>query len=154
MIISPDAELLTEDGTYLWTPERCNEAWRVSKEKFAVLLSLQVKPGKVVLLVGTPASGKSTWLEENYSNVNLYVDATFDLPFKRKPWIDGATEAGVPVEVVWLDTPLSVCLDRNCRRPENRIVPEEVLRAMYHKICSAPPTPAEGVSVKVVTPGA
>ncbi len=152
MIVSPDHHLLTADGVYHWTPERVKSAWQKAKTQFKSALGWPIKPDKVVLLMGIPASGKSTWLTHHEDERVLYFDACFDLPWKRKPYIDMAHSVGVPVEVVWLDTPLEVCLERNAARSEDRRVPEDILRAMCRKIQSSPPTKDEGVTLMRVTP--
>lgn len=43
---------------------------------------------------------------------------------------------------VQFDTPLEVCLERNCRR--SRIVPEAVILRMHRRLQNAPPTFKEG----------
>ena len=147
MIISPDSFLYLPDGTYHWTPSRVKKAWEDTRSLFRKALQWPVKPDAVVLMVGIPASGKSTWLAENADDRNLYVDATFDLPWKRKPWIAKARAAGVPVQIVWFDTPLDVCIERNALRTEDRRIPEDVVKAMHAKIMSAPPTDNENAVV-------
>ena len=146
MIISPDSLLYTEEGRYHWTPDRVKKAWADSKQEYARCLASGTFT-RVVLLMGIPAAGKSTWLAANHEDDVLYFDATFDLPFKRKPYIRLARAAGVSVEIVWPDTPLSVCIERNAARSEDRRVPEAVLRATQAKIADKPPTEAEGATV-------
>lgn len=151
MIISPDSYLM-EDGEYVWSVPRVIEAW--DKSKKAARLALfdgAIKPDKLVLLMGAPASGKTTWLREHEDERCLYIDATFDLPWKRAPWIEMAQEAGVPVTLVYFQTPLDVCLERNALRSEDRMVPSEVVRAMFQKMASSPPTLEEGF-VRILDP--
>lgn len=152
MIVSPDHHLTTPDGKYVWTPTRILEAWASAKEQYTQALAWTIKPDKVVLLMGISAAGKSTWLAENEDERVLYFDATFDLPFKRKPYLRRAREAGIPVEIVWLDTPLAVCIERNATRSEDRRVPDDVLRATHSKIQSSPPSEAEGATITIITP--
>jgi predicted kinase len=152
MIISPDHHLITPDGVYHWTPARVKVAWHAAKEQFKAALGGPVKPDKVVLLIGVPASGKSTWVAQHEDEGVLYFDACFDLPWKRKPYIDLAHSIGVPVEAVWFDTPLAVCVQRNAERSEDRRVPGDILRAMHTKILSSPPTEREGITLTRVTP--
>ena len=149
MIVSPDHHLITPDGKYVWTVSRVKEAWDSAKEQYTQALLWPIKPDKVVLFVGAPGSGKSFWLAQREDERVLYFDATFDLPFKREPYIRLARMAGVPVEIVWLDTPLEVCIERNAGRSEDRSVPEDVIRATHDKIQSAPPSESEGVTVTV-----
>ena len=93
MIVSPDHHLYLPDGTYHWTPDRVKAAWATAGSLFHQALSWPVKPEAVVLMVGVPASGKSTWLSENEDERALYFDATFALPQWRKPWIASATRS-------------------------------------------------------------
>lgn len=151
MIISPDHQLYLPDGTYHWTPDRVKQAWADSKQEYARCLASGTFT-RVVLLMGIPAAGKSTWLTANHEDDVLYFDATFDLPFKREPYIRLARAVGLPVEIVWLDTPLEVCIERNAARPADRRVPEDTMRAMHAKILSSPPTEAEGATITILTP--
>lgn len=144
MIISPDSYLM-EDGKYVWSIPRVTAAWDSARAAArTALFDWPVKPAKLVLLMGVPASGKTTWLQENEDERCLYIDATFDLPWKRKPWIEMAREAGVPITLVYFRTPLDVCLERNALRSVDRMVPEDVVRAMASKMSSCPPTLEEG----------
>ncbi len=152
MIVSPDHHLYLPDGTYHWTPDRVKAAWATAGSLFHQALSWPVKPDAIVLLMGVPAAGKSTWLSEHEDERVLYFDATFALPQWREPWIASATEAGVPAEIVWLDTPLEVCIERNAARPADRRVPEDTMRAMHAKIMSSPPTEAEGATITTIRP--
>jgi predicted kinase len=136
---------------------------------------------KVIVLIGLPASGKSTWAAGQRPAVTLssdevrrmlagdttdqtihahvfatlrfllrrrllmargdtIVDATNLAPRWRRDWIRLAQRAGVPVEAVWFDTPLDVCLARNAAR--ERVVPEAAIRAMAAQL--EPPRPEEG----------
>ena len=146
MIISPDHHLYLPDGTYHWTPDRVKQAWATAGSLFHQALAWPVKPAAVVLMVGVPASGKSSWLSEHEDERVLYFDATFALPRWREPWIASATAAGVQVEVLWVDTPLEVCIERNAARPADRQVPEDTMRKMHRNIKSNPPSVSEGVA--------
>lgn len=152
MIVSPDSFLILDDGTYHWTVPRVKQAWADAKTAFDRALGTGAFT-KVVLLMGVPAAGKSTWLSENARPDVLHFDATFAEARWREPWIKAARAAGVPVEVVWLDTPLAVCIERNARRSEDRMVPEATMRAMHSKITSQPPAEAEGATITRVVYG-
>ena len=152
MIVSPDSFLYTPDGTYLWSVARVKQAWADAKVSFDRALGTGAFT-KVVLLMGVPAAGKSTWLSENARPDVLHFDATFALPQWREPWIKAARAAGVPVEIVWLDTPLTVCIERNAARSADRMVPEDTMRAMHSKITSSPPTEVEGATINRIVYG-
>ena len=146
MLVCPDDYLMTESGEYHWTTERVIAAWDRARETFEGHLKWG-RPEKVVLLMGVSGAGKSTWRSENQSAKVLYFDATFDLPWKREPYLQLAFLEKVPVEVVWIDTPLEVCLHRNSKRTSDRKVPEDVLRAMHDKISKNPPSEEEGFTL-------
>jgi len=106
--------------------------------------------------MGAPGSGKSTWLRQNREHGVVYFDATFDLDWKRARvsrmvW---AAYTGCPVECVWLDTPASLCKERNAGRPSDRRIPEHVIDKMTRYISECPPDAAkEGFSRVIrVTP--
>ena len=70
-------------------------------------------------------------------------DATHAIRQHRREAVVLARQAGFSSIIgFWLDPPLDCCLDRNQQR--DRRVPETVIRRMYHQLCSAPPTLADG----------
>jgi len=146
MIISPDFYLIVEEtGEYIWTLDRVKEAWRKTHQAYEAALKYGMFK-KVVLLVGIPASGKSTWLRSHEEPDTIYVDATFTTRTSRYPFVGLAGEKGIPIEAVVMDTPIAVCMDRNSCRPENRRVPEDRLVFMATKLQGDMPTTAEGFS--------
>lgn len=48
---------------------------------------------------------------------------------------------------IWLDTPLSVCLQRNCQR--DRQVPEAVIQRMHRQLQGAPPNSRDGLDALI-----
>lgn len=153
MIVSPDAYLFTEDGRYAWSPDRVRAAWQKAMGRLDLLLA-DPKYRKVVLLVGIPASGKSTWLGSHHDSDGIYFDATFTGVRQRKPVIEAAKRAGKRVEAVVMDTPIAVCFDRNqCRTPDRR-VPDDVIINMAVRLTENPPTASEGFdNIQVVKGG-
>lgn len=122
LVVSPDKFLLEPDGEYLFTKERSAAAWARTADIVRQNLPLY---RVLVLLIGFPGSGKSTWLEGNARPSHLYVDATFLLPAWREPFIQIAVDVFRPVTAVWLNTPIEICKMRNDLRPDARRVPDE-----------------------------
>jgi len=144
VIISPDHYLIDQEtGEYVWSPERVKAAWKSAKQKLGrVMADPRVK--KLVLMVGVPASGKSTWLKANKEPGAVYFDATFTQAWAREPIIEFAKQAGKEVEAVVMATPISVCVDRNdCRTPD-RQVPHDVVEKMSRSLAGDPPKKSEG----------
>ena len=144
MIISPDNYLHTASGEYVWTKDRAKQAWAISHRKLAQVAATG-RFEKMVMLVGLPASGKSTWLKSNHEASAVYFDATFTKAEWRAEPIRIAREAGMRVEAIVMDTPINVCLERNACRPEGRAVPEEEVRKMQAELLAEPPKTSEGI---------
>lgn len=67
---------------------------------------------------------------------NVFADATHLNPASRNKLISNLCPTS-PIEeinVVFLDTPLEVCLARNAKREGRKYVPEEVIKHMYRTI--------------------
>jgi predicted kinase len=69
-----------------------------------------------------------------------YIDATNLTRKDRRPYIKTADLYDADVEVVFFDTPLEICMERNAAR--HRIVPGEAIRDMARKL--RPPAFDEG----------
>ncbi len=66
---------------------------------------------------------------------SVVLDATNTLEHVRNRWIEIARNYGYSIKVVWIDTPLSVCLER--AKVDN--FPERVLLRMYEQLKREPP---------------
>ena len=143
MIISPDHHLISPTGEYVWTKEGITEAWNKSFSKLHRALASD-RFYKLVLMVGVPGSGKSTWLKSNRESNVVYFDATFTTRKERKPVLKAAKKHGKSVEAVVMTTPINVCLDRNRCRTKDRMVPEDILEKMTANLLGDPPTLGEG----------
>ena len=153
-IISPDHHMTDpETGKYLWTVERVKAAWARSMTDLEQTLQ-GGGVSKVVLMVGIPASGKTTWLSRHSEPGVLYFDATFKDQRARKPIIDIAQKYAVPVEAVVMATPLDEAARRNNTRSPDRRVPDEVLGRMYNDLTGRGfPTRQEGLQhIRMVHP--
>jgi hypothetical protein len=113
--------------------------------------SPQAPKGYVVLAIGLPGSGKTTWFRRRgvtpLSRARLiarmpwnYVDATNLSIHERRQWIKMAKSFGYEVQAVFFDVPLEVCLQRNSQR--DRSVSEDIMRKMGEKL--KPPVFEEG----------
>jgi predicted kinase len=142
MIIEPD-QLLYENGKYFWTRERMNANWETC---FGVLEEA-LRSGtvrRVVMLVGLPGSGKSTWAQSADAPDTVIFDGFFGFPHRRERLLKLAKSYGVPVEAAWVTTDLETCLARNAQRSEDRRVPEETIRVMANQLSLTPPMLEEG----------
>jgi len=143
MVISPDDYLFTPTGEYVWTKDRVKDAWRETYARTKSALR-NGNYDKLVLLVGIPASGKSTWLKAHQEPNAIYIDATFTYREHRAPFIQWAKDYGKVIEAVVMDTPINVCLERNnCRTPDRKI-PENRVVEMAIALQGNLPTVTEG----------
>jgi predicted kinase len=152
MVISPDFYLIVEEtGEYVWSVDRVKDAWRKTYQAYDAALKYGSFK-KVILLIGIPASGKSTWLRAHEERDTIYVDATFTTKSSRFYFLGLASEHNIPVEAVVMDTPIAVCMNRNQCRPVNRRVPDDQVINMNAKLQTEMPTIEEGfVKVTHVT---
>lgn len=144
MILSPDAYLY-ENGQYLWTAERSAAAWeRVDRELEVALQSPEYRA--LILMVGVPGSGKSTWLETHHDPRAVYLDATMTRREVRTKYVTMAQAVQKPVAAVVLMTDFLVCLQRNGVREASRQVPWETMDRFQRQLKQEPVLREEGFS--------
>ena len=150
-IISPDHHLTDpETGKYEWTVERVRAAWTRSTAELDEALA-DGSVSKVVLMVGIPASGKTTWLRSNAEPGVVYFDATFKDARARRPILDVARKYGVPTEAVVMATPVDEAIRRNDTRSPDRKVKEDILHRQYKVLTGGGmPSRSEGFSRNTV----
>lgn len=142
MIISPDSFQQNAAGTRYFTPES-GVVWKLTQDRVRTELEHH---DVLVLMVGLPGSGKSTWLVDHAKPGRLYVDATFCVPEFRAPFIEIAKQVGKPVISIWVDTSFEVCLERNAERPADRRVPDELYDGWWASLLESPPSESEGLA--------
>jgi predicted kinase len=142
-IVSPD-NYLYSNGKYIWSVERVKFAWDKSYQQLQDLLKTE-QFERVVLLVGVPGAGKSTFLSRLKDDPKtIYFDATFTSRRLRSRPLQIAKQYSVPVEAIVIDVPFKVAKERNSTRDNDRRVPEQILQNMYNKLKQEPPTKDEG----------
>jgi len=140
IIVSPDNYLLDANGVYRWSPSRASQAWEQAYKEFAHHLR---SAKSALLTVGIPASGKSTWAKA-VDRQQVIFDATSTTLLGRRPLIEMAQEAGVPIEAAVFPITLIKAMRRNAERSEDRRIPYDVFTRMVRQLESEPPTLQEG----------
>jgi hypothetical protein len=150
-VISHDAYLYDDHGNYSWTPERFAQAHSYAMEAYQDALRNR-RFQKVVLLMGLPGAGKSTYLRTHQDPKTIFIDETLTTPEKRKPLIELAARYGKEIEIVWVDTPYELCCERSKTRGD-RDIPEEWMNARAAELRAHPPDLHEGVhKVRIIRP--
>jgi hypothetical protein len=147
-VISHDAYIYDDLGRYQWTPERFEEAKSHATEAYFEALKNPAYK-KVVLTIGLPRAGKSSWIREHNDRGTLFFDSTLTTPEKRAPLIEAARKAGKSVEIVVVDTPLEICLARSAASSD-REIPDAWIRARSEELKAATIT-ARRENVDLVT---
>ena len=143
MIIEPDQHYF-EDGVYRWTADKAVAAWDDCCRKLDEALSARAFR-KVVILVGIPGAGKSTFARANDAEDVIFFDGLFVNKERRTRVVAVAANAGVPVEAVWFDLPWQTCYQRNDGRSIDRRIPDDALERMQRQLDADPPTTSEGL---------
>src|ERR1700722_15715172 len=142
MHLNPDHYLQTEAGR-VFTVERNAVAW---ERLYAELLTaLNVRPRRIIMVIGVQGAGKSTWTRNDLCEPRdaIYVDAAFPTKSSRSRVIEMAKAAGVQVSAVWIKVPLETALRRNRGRPADEVVPDEAVENVFRIF--EPPSLSEGL---------
>ena len=81
----------------------------------------QCDASTVIVLVGLPGSGKSTWASE-YSGPLPVYDACNTTKWERARLLRMLAEHGKEARAVFVDTPVGLCMERDAMRPPDRQV--------------------------------
>lgn len=148
MIICPDNFRTRDDGLYDSSADASERAWN---ETYAAIVgALVTTPARVVLLIGLPGSGKSTWAYgrqcylDGETLTEVIVDATFSRRIERAPVIQMAAQRRIPVDAVVFLTPLLECMSRNATRSPDRRVPFSAIARMDENLRRDPVLLDEG----------
>jgi len=135
--INPDDFLQTPKGR-VWTPERNREAWEKSFVSVRTALTALLQeadtgqPPLLYVVCGLQGAGKSTWIKANGDRMApcVFFDAALPRAKHRAPLIAIARDLGCAVRAVWINTPLTVALERNASRNHDERVPEDSIRSV------------------------
>lgn len=131
MIISPDIEnAALNNGIYMFTWDHHALATRSAYYKFYKELHKHTYK-KVYVLMGLPGSGKSTWAREHDNQDTLIWDSTNLDRVKRIIFFAAIAAAGYEVNLVYVKTPLSTCIERQQAREPNRQCPAYNIELMH-----------------------
>lgn len=116
MVISPD-DYRWVDGEYIFTDENERLVWPLVHTAWQEAAS---RKSVMVMMVGLPRSGKSTWARANDAPELAILDSTGINEERRQPFIEMARKAGAKcLHAVVMATPYNVCVARNRdRKPE------------------------------------
>lgn len=150
MILAPDDRL--PQGPARWTREALGEAWASCRRDLKTAL---LDPGvkTVAVLVGVPASGKSSWSREHDREGLVIFDACWADRGRRQGIARQIRQAGKVAVAVWVQTPLDVCRERNAARPPLTRVPDVALTRAWVALRHEPPVMGEGWSRVLVQDG-
>lgn len=140
--IRPDAYRQVDDQPVHLT-ERFRRVWARAFYDYAHALSQG--SGTVVIAVGLPGAGKTTWFEDLASDEygHLGFDALNLVAGVRSPLIHFAKGLGWDVAVAFFDVPWHVCSKRNADRTGDSRVPHHAM--IRYRDRMEQPTFAEGL---------
>ena len=141
LIVRPDDFRADDRGVYSHAGDMGLIAWSMAKSVFAELLPLV---DEVRALAGVPGAGKTTWIENHAVRGALYFDSTLSMRKNRRGICEMAAAAGRPIDCVFIDTDLEVCLTRNGERSPDRRAPEASIRRAHRRLTECPPATDEG----------
>jgi predicted kinase len=147
-VIRPD-DLLPQ-GPGRWTKQTVGEAWAEAHRRLRTALA-DPAVREIVILVGVPGAGKTTWVSAQHRPGAVAFDAVSADPRRRAALARRIVAAGKLATAVHVQTPFGLCLQRNAARPVWRRVPEAFMRRVARALLTSPPNRSEGwTSVETV----
>lgn len=116
-------------------------AWSMALRAFGDLVPLV---DEVRALAGVAGAGKTTWIERHGIEGVLYFDSMLSQRKSRRIICEAAAQAGRPIDCVFIDTDLEVCLARNQERSPDRRVPLPYMLRAHRRLVECPPATDEG----------
>ena len=150
MILAPDDRL--PQGPARWSREALAEAWASCRRDLRAALADPAN-ATVAVLVGIPASGKSSWTRDHDQPGLVIFDACWADRAKRMGIARQIRAAGKVAIAVWIQCPLDVARERNAARPPLTRVPDVALARAWVSLRHEPPVMAEGWSRVLVQDG-
>jgi predicted kinase len=138
-----------QDGQYVWSPQRQQEVQETSLRLLLQVLQHR-KVSQIIMMVGLPGAGKSSYAEVYDRDDVLILDGTFVNPQSRAAFLAAARQAKVPLTAVWMDTDWDVCQARNLQRNPVWRVPERVMAELREELRAHSPMPEEGFEIRRV----
>lgn len=149
MILSPEARI-PRDGAR--SREVVAEAWASCRRELRAALQ-DPAIHTVIVMVGVPGAGKSTWCAAQDGPGVVVFDAVWSHPGRRRAMATQIRTAGRKAVAVWVRTPVQVCLARQSARPLWRRVPQSVCLRAAAALHVQPPHVREGWTDVVVING-
>jgi hypothetical protein len=148
-IVSPDYFVHADDGSYPWAEDRVLWAWARTEE--ALTLALKAKGShRLMLVVGIPGSGKTTWIKAADEPGTVYLDATLTRRSDRQSWARFADKLNKATYATVLLTPVNECMLRNASRGHDRAIPPQAMLRMKAQLLQNPVTGDDGIREVVV----
>jgi len=143
-VVSPDYFVHADDGSYPWSEDRALWAWSRTEE--ALKLALTSKGShRLMLVVGIPGAGKSTWIKGHDEPGTVYLDATLTRRTDRQTWARFAAKYNKMTYATVLLTPVNKCMLRNATRGRDRIIPPQTMMRMKAQLLKNPVTGDDGI---------
>jgi len=129
----------------IFTPERNREAWRACKDLVERTLSEATEPWTFYIVCGVQGSGKTQWVKDNptrFREPAIVFDAALSRAQDRAGGVTQGRRFACRMICIWISCPLEIALARNRSRPQDQIVPDDVIRLVFNTF--EPPTVDEG----------